>query len=76
MSVFTKTRRPNASFGDLAPGSPGSGQAETVFSMIKRNLTDSLAGRDRVAQNLKMVLTALIRNLMILLCLVIELVYK
>jgi hypothetical protein len=50
-------------------------QAETVFSMIKRNFTDSLSARSYWAQCREMVLLTLTHNVAIIL-LVIELFYR
>jgi hypothetical protein len=43
-------------------------QVETVYSMIKRNLTDTLLGRSYPARNREMRLLVLTHNIMILLC--------
>ena len=51
-------------------------QVETVFSMIKRNLSYTLAGRSQQTQNNQMLLMAITHNLMIFLLLVKELFYR
>jgi Transposase DDE domain len=57
----TKRRRRRCGYTQRA-------QIETVFSMIKRNLTDTLLSRSYHAQNREMRLLVLTHNLMILLC--------
>jgi hypothetical protein len=51
-------------------------QVETVMSMIKRNLGDSLAGRSEESRNSEMLLMTITHNLMILLLLFKELFYR
>ena len=51
-------------------------QVETVMSMIKRNLGDTLSGRSEESRNSEMLLLTITHNLMILLCVFKELFYR